>query len=56
MTGAKTALEAGHDQAVLFKYYRALVSEEQAREWFAIMPAPGTVKLVPARPPLRWAA
>jgi len=54
--GARTALEAGHDQAILFKYYRSLVSEEQAREWFSIMPAPGTVRLVPTRPPLRWAA
>ena len=49
--GAKTALEAGHDQAILFRHYRALVSEPQAQEWFSIMPPAGLVKIVPGRPP-----
>lgn len=35
---AKTALEAGHDQAMLFAHYRALVTKEQAEEFFAIVP------------------
>jgi integrase len=36
--GAKTALEAGHDQGILFKHYRELVLPQAAEKWFAIMP------------------
>lgn len=36
--GAKTALESGHAQTILFRYYHALVSTESAHEWFAIYP------------------
>ena len=36
--GAKTALESGHSQNVLFRHYRALVSREAAEEWFSIYP------------------
>ncbi len=36
--GAKTALESGHSQHVLFRHYRALVSRETAEEWFSIYP------------------
>ncbi len=39
---AKVALEAGNSPAMLFAHYRELVTEEQAKEWFAIMPAPET--------------
>ncbi len=35
---AKTALEAGHDQSILFRHYRSLVLPEMAERWFAIMP------------------
>ncbi|HTM53362.1 MAG TPA: hypothetical protein VL175_05010, partial [Pirellulales bacterium] len=35
---ARTALEAGHDQTILFKHYRELVLPEMAARWFAIMP------------------
>ena len=36
--GAKTALESGHAQNILFRYYHALVSTEAAKEWFSIYP------------------
>ena len=36
--GAKTALEAGHDQGILFRHYREVVTPELAAQWFAIMP------------------
>jgi integrase len=36
--GAKTALEAGHDQTILFRHYRELVEPQMAKKWFAIMP------------------
>ncbi len=36
--GAKTALEAGHDQSILFRHYREIVLPEMAEKWFAIMP------------------
>lgn len=36
--GAKTALESGHAQTILFRYYHALVSREAAEEWFSIYP------------------
>jgi integrase len=35
---ARTALEAGHDQTILFQYYREVVTPELAAQWFAIMP------------------
>ena len=36
--GAKTALEAGHNQNVLFRHYREVVSPDMAAKWFLIMP------------------
>ena len=36
--GAKTALEAGHNQSILFRHYRELVTPEMAAQWFSIMP------------------
>ena len=46
---ARTALEAGHDQAVLFAHYRELVRPEAARRYFGILPsAPG--KVIPITP------
>jgi hypothetical protein len=44
-SAAKTALEAGHAEAMLFAHYRALVSKAQALEYFAV--TPGAV-LLPA--------
>ncbi len=35
---AKVALEMGNSPDKLFRHYRALVSTEAAKEWFAIMP------------------
>ena len=35
---AKVSLEMGNSPAMLFKHYRELVTPEQAREWFEIMP------------------
>jgi integrase len=32
------ALEAGNSPAIIFKHYRELATEEQAKEWFAITP------------------
>jgi hypothetical protein len=33
-----TALEAGHDQAILFRHYRELVKPKDATRYFAIRP------------------
>jgi integrase len=35
---AKVSLEMGNSPPMLFKHYRELVTPEQAREWFGIMP------------------
>jgi integrase len=54
---AKVALEAGNSPDIIFKHYRELVTEQEAKEWFAIMPPKGWVppelakpKLSPRRP------
>ena len=44
---AQTALESGHDQAILFAHYRELVKPKDAERFFAIMPAAVTEKIVP---------
>lgn len=36
---AQTALEAGHDQAILFRHYRELVKPKDALKFWAIMPS-----------------
>ena len=36
---AQTALESGHDQAVLFHHYRELVKPKDAARYFEIRPA-----------------
>ncbi len=38
---ARTAAEAGHDQAVLHRHYRALATKPEAERWFAILPDGG---------------
>ncbi|MBT5247286.1 MAG: tyrosine-type recombinase/integrase [Microbacteriaceae bacterium] len=35
---AKTALQAGHTESILFKHYRKLVKKEQADKFWAIFP------------------
>ena len=35
---AQVALEAGNSPAIIFKHYRELVTEAEAREWFGIFP------------------
>lgn len=37
----QVALEAGNSPSIIFKHYRELVTEEQADEWFGIMPKAG---------------
>ena len=32
------ALEAGNSPAIIFKHYRELIAESQARQWFGIFP------------------
>lgn len=38
---AKVALKAGNSPDIIFKHYRELVTEQDAREWFSIIPAAG---------------
>lgn len=37
----QVALEAGNSPSIIFKHYRELATEEQATEWFSIMPKEG---------------
>ena len=37
----QVALDAGNSPAIIFKHYRELATEEQADEWFGILPKPG---------------
>jgi integrase len=43
---ARTAAEAGHDQAVLHRHYRALATKAQAEAYFAIRPPTDAAKVV----------
>jgi hypothetical protein len=36
---AATALEAGNSPTMIFRHYRELATEEEAAEWFSILPA-----------------
>jgi len=50
----KVSLEAGNSPGMVFKHYRQLVRESEAKEWFAIMPPnketePGDVATVTAK-------
>ncbi|WP_395718281.1 tyrosine recombinase XerC [Prosthecobacter sp.] len=40
---ARVALEAGNSPEIIFKHYRELVTEDEAREWFSITPPEGWV-------------
>jgi integrase len=44
------AVEAGHDQAVLHRHYRALATKTVAEKWFAILPGDGVAQPVPFYP------
>lgn len=37
----QVALEAGNSPAIIFKHYRELATEDEARQWFSILPVPG---------------
>lgn len=39
---AKVAFEMGNSPEKLFRHYRELVGPDAAKDWFAVMPAPGT--------------
>jgi len=43
---ARTAAEAGHDQAILHRHYRALATKAEGERWFAILPGGETAKTV----------
>jgi len=47
---ARTASEAGHDQAVLHRHYRALATKTQAEKWFSILPDEHAAKTVAFEP------
>jgi integrase len=49
-SAAQVALEAGNSPDIIFKHYRELVTEPEAKEWFAIMPAKGWVPPEPKKP------
>jgi integrase len=40
---AAVALEAGNSPTMIFRHYRELVTEEEAAQWFGILPAKGAV-------------
>jgi integrase len=44
---ARTAAEAGHDQAVLHRHYRALATKSEAENWFAIVPESAFARPIP---------
>ena len=35
---AKTSLEAGNSPQMIFRHYRELTTEDEAKEWFGVMP------------------
>jgi hypothetical protein len=37
----QVALEAGNSPSIIFKHYRELTTEQQADEWFSILPKAG---------------
>ena len=44
---AEVALEAGNSPTMIFRHYRELATEAEAKEWFGIVPAKGAVNVVP---------
>lgn len=47
---AKTSLEAGNSAHMIFRHYREVTTEDEAKEWFAVFPPPqpGNVVSLPA--------
>jgi len=43
----QVSLEAGNSPQMVFAHYRQLVTETQAKEWFAIMPPKQAENIVP---------
>jgi integrase len=39
---AQVALEAGNSPSIIFKHYRALVTPEEAKAWFSLVPEPAS--------------
>lgn len=44
---AEVALEAGNSPTMIFRHYRELATEAEAKEWFGIVPAKGAANVVP---------
>jgi len=44
---AKVSLEAGNSPAMVFQHYRALVTPEQAKQWFSISPPAPASNVIP---------
>jgi integrase len=51
---AQVSLEMGNSPAKLFKHYRELVTPDQAKEWFAIVPPAGWDGNAQIAPRKRW--
>jgi integrase len=43
----QVALEAGNSPQMIFKHYRQLVTEEQAKQWFAVLPPKQAENILP---------
>lgn len=46
---AKTALEAGNSPQMIFRHYRELTTEEEAKEWFNVVPPKQAENIIPMR-------
>ena len=46
---AKTSLEAGNSPQMIFRHYRELTTEEEAKEWFSILPPKEAENVVPLK-------
>ena len=44
---AKTSLEAGNSPQMIFRHYRELTTEDEAKEWFGVMPPARPQNVVP---------
>ena len=44
---AEVALEAGNSPTMIFRHYRELATEAEAKDWFGIVPAKGAANVVP---------
>ena len=43
----RTALEAGNSPTIIFRYYRELVIENEAKAWFGVMPPSQVTNVLP---------